>query len=116
MRNDHFELFVFPYTRTALTLTSQRTDREPRPPGRAKAFVRDVLLENAALEIACRLGRRLPRAIPAINRAVTGVMSRAEHLDASYRVYANRRTVRFTEMEYALPRERWPRRWSGCWR
>ena len=33
--NDHFELFVFPYTRTALTLTSQRTDREPRPPGGA---------------------------------------------------------------------------------
>ena len=104
--NDHFELFVFPYTRTALTLTSERTDREPRPPGRMTAFVRDVLLENAALEIACRLGRRLPRAIPAINRAVTGLMSRAEHLDASYRVYANRRTVRFTEMEYALPRER----------
>ena len=104
--NDHFELFVFPYTRTALTLTSDRTDREPRPPGRMTAFVRDVLLENAALEIACRLGRRLPRAIPAINRAVTGLMSRAEHLDASYRVYANRRTVRFTEMEYALPRER----------
>ena len=23
--NDHFELFVFPYTRTALTLTSERT-------------------------------------------------------------------------------------------
>ena len=27
--NDHFELFVFPYTRTALTLTSERTDRQP---------------------------------------------------------------------------------------
>ena len=35
-------------------------------------------------------------------------MSRAEHLDASHRVYANRRTVRFTEMEYAIPRERVP--------
>jgi L-gulono-1,4-lactone dehydrogenase len=32
--------------------------------------------------------------------------SPAEHLDASHRVYANRRTVRFTEMEYAIPRER----------
>jgi L-gulono-1,4-lactone dehydrogenase len=106
--NDHFELFVFPYTRTALTLTSQRTDREPRPAGAVRAFARDVLLENAALELACRSGRLVPRAIPAINRAVTAVMSRAEHLDASHRVYANRRTVRFTEMEYGIPRERVP--------
>ena len=102
--NDHFELFVFPYTRTALTLTSQRTDREPRPAGPVHAFVRDVLLENAALELACRAGRRFPRAIPTINRRVTALMSRAEHLDASHRVYANQRSVRFTEMEYAIPR------------
>jgi FAD-linked oxidoreductase len=106
--NDHFELFVFPYTRTALTLRSQRTDRAPRPPGAIQAFVRDVMVENAALELACRAGRALPGAIPAINRLATRLMSRAEHLDASYRVYANRRSVRFTEMEYAIPRERVP--------
>jgi L-gulono-1,4-lactone dehydrogenase len=106
--NDHFELFVFPYTRTALTLTSQRTDRAPRPPGAIQAFVRDVVLENAALELGCRAGRALPGAIPSINRLITRLMSRAEQLDASYRVYANRRSVRFTEMEYAIPRERVP--------
>ena len=32
-------------------------------------------------------------------------MGRAEHLDASNRVYANVRLVRFTEMEYGIPRE-----------
>jgi L-gulono-1,4-lactone dehydrogenase len=103
--NDHFELFVFPYTRTALTLTSQRTDRDPRPPSRTRVLLRDVLLENAALEAACRAGRRVPAAIPRINRALVSAMSRAEHLDRSHRVYANRRSVRFTEMEYAIPRE-----------
>jgi L-gulonolactone oxidase len=106
--NDHFELFVFPYTRTALTLTSQRTHEEPRPPGALQAFVRNVLLENGALELACRLGRLLPRAIPAINRTVTGLMSRSERVDVSHRVYANQRSVRFTEMEYGIPRERVP--------
>jgi L-gulonolactone oxidase len=105
---DHFELFVFPYTRTALTLSSERTDREARPASPLKAFLRDVVLENAALELACRSGRLVPGAIPTLNRLITGAMSRAEHLDASYRVYANRRTVRFTEMEYAIPRERVP--------
>jgi L-gulono-1,4-lactone dehydrogenase len=103
--SDHFELFVFPYTRTALTLTSRRTDRPPRPPRAIQSFVHDVVLENAALELACRAGRAFPGAIPAINRVITGLMSRAEQLDASHRVYANRRSVRFTEMEYAIPRE-----------
>jgi FAD-linked oxidoreductase len=104
--NDHFELFVFPYTRTALTLTSRRTDREPRPAGRARVLLRDVLLENAALEAASRAGRRFPALIPRVNRTLVRAMSPAEHLDRSHRVYANRRTVRFTEMEYAIPRER----------
>ena len=104
--HDHFELFVFPYTRTALTLTSERTERAPRRLGAVEAFLRDVVLENAALEVSCRLGRLAPRAIPRINRALASVMSRTEQLDRSHCVYANRRSVRFTEMEYALPRER----------
>jgi FAD-linked oxidoreductase len=104
--NDHFELFVFPYTRTALTLTSSRTDREPRPAGRMRVLLRDVLLENAALELSSRAGRRFPRLIPRVNRTLVRAMSPVEHLDQSHRVYANRRTVRFTEMEYAIPRER----------
>jgi L-gulono-1,4-lactone dehydrogenase len=104
--NDHWESFVMPYTRRALTLTSQRTDRPPEPPGRATAFMHDVVLENAVLGLFCRTGRAFPKLIPALNRRLAGLMGRAEHLDASNRVYANTRLVRFTEMEYAIPRER----------
>ncbi len=104
--NDHWEAFVMPYTRRALTLTSQRTDRAPEPRGRAAAFMHDVVLENAVLGLFCRTGRAFPRLIPALNRRLAGLMGRAEHLDASNRVYANTRLVRFTEMEYAIPRER----------
>jgi FAD-linked oxidoreductase len=103
--HDHWEAFTLPYTRTALTLASRRTDREPRPRGRARAFVRDVLVENAALGAACRLGRRFPSLIPAVNRGLAALIGRAEHLDRSHRVYANTRLVRFTEMEYGIPRE-----------
>jgi L-gulono-1,4-lactone dehydrogenase len=103
--HDHFEAFVMPYTRRALTLTSERTDRAPEPPGRAKAFLRDVLMENAALGLACRLGRRVPALIPWLNRAIASAMGRSVQLDASNRVFANVRLVRFTEMEYGIPRE-----------
>ena len=104
--NDHWEGFVMPYTRRVLTLTSERTDRAPEPRGRVAAFARDVVVENTVFGALCRTGRRFPRLIPALNRGLTRLMGGAEHLDASNRVYANRRLVRFTEMEYALPRER----------
>jgi L-gulono-1,4-lactone dehydrogenase len=103
--HDHWEAFVMPYTRRALTLTSERTDRAPEPPGRAAAFVHDVVLENAVLGAFCRTGRAFPRAIPALNRTLARLMSGSEHVDASNRVYANTRLVRFTEMEYAIRRE-----------
>jgi L-gulono-1,4-lactone dehydrogenase len=104
--HDHWEAFVMPYTRKALTLTSERTDRRPEPRGRAAAFLHDVVLENAVLGLFCRTGRAFPWLIPALNRRLAALMGHAEHLDASNRVYANTRLVRFTEMEYAIPRER----------
>ena len=103
--HDHWEAFVMPYTRRALTLTSARTDRDPEPPGKARAFVHDVLLENAALGRRLRAGPALPRLIPRLNATIATLMGRAEHVDASNRVYANVRLVRFTEMEYGIPRE-----------
>jgi L-gulono-1,4-lactone dehydrogenase len=103
--HDHWEAFVMPYTRKALTLTSERTDRPADPPGRLAAFMHDVVLENAVLGLFCRTGRAFPRLIPALNRGLAGLMGGSEHLDASNRVYANTRLVRFTEMEYGIPRE-----------
>jgi FAD-linked oxidoreductase len=103
---DHFEAFVLPYTRTALTLTSERTDRPARPRSQLQAAFQDVVVENALLGAAFRTGRFRPSLIPAINRLLARLMSRVEHLDASNRVYANERRVLFTEMEYAIPRER----------
>ena len=103
---DHFEAFVLPYTRTALTLTSERTGRPARPRSQLAAAFQELVVENALLGAAFRSGRLRPALIPAINRLLARLMSRVEHLDASNRVYANERRVLFTEMEYAIPRER----------
>jgi L-gulonolactone oxidase len=106
--NDHFEFFVFPHADTALTRTNNRTDRPPRPRGRVSAYANDVLLTNYAFELFCRAGRRFPRAIPRINRLVTRLAGRSERVDRSAAIFVSPRLVRFTEMEYALPRERTP--------
>jgi L-gulono-1,4-lactone dehydrogenase len=104
--NDHFEFFVFPHADTALTRTNNRTEEPPRPRGRLSAYANDVLLTNHAFGLLCRAGRRLPGQIPRLNRLVTRLAGSSERVESSAAIFASPRLVRFTEMEYALPRER----------
>ena len=106
--NDHFEFFVFPYTETALTIRRNRTERPPKPRGPLRRYLGDVILENGVGDLALRLARRRRAWIPRVTQLAARVMSQGEHLDRSYRIFANHRTIRFTEMEYALPREHGP--------
>jgi L-gulonolactone oxidase len=102
--NDHFEFYAFPHAGTALTRTNNRTDEPPRPRGRAAAYANDVLLTNRAFGLICRAGRRFPNRIPQLNRLVTRMAGRSERVERSAEIFTSPRLVRFTEMEYALPR------------
>ena len=102
---DHYELFTFPYSDIALTRTSTRSDRPPEPENPHSAWVRETVIENRLLDFACRAGRRFPSAIPTINRRISEAVTSSTKIDRSHNVYATRRDVKFTEMEYAIPRE-----------
>ncbi len=108
LANDHFEFFVFPHTNTALTRTNNRTEEPARPRGRISAYANDILLTNHAFGLFCRVGRRLPARIPQINRLVTRLAGSSTRVDRSDRIFASPRLVRFTEMEYSLPRAATP--------
>jgi FAD/FMN-containing dehydrogenase len=66
--------------------------------------VQEVILENWAFGAMARLGRRSPSRVPGISRFASSKLGRATKVDRSYRVYASERRVKFTEMEYAIPR------------
>jgi L-gulonolactone oxidase len=104
--HERFELFAFPYSKVCLTRATEQTDEPPSPPSQARELFEDVLLENAALGLACRTGRLFPRLVPRINRVFDRVITGSVRVDESHRIYANPRLVHFTEMEYAIPRER----------
>ena len=106
--NDHFEFFVFPYTTKALTIRRNRTDRPPAPRGPVRRYVGDVIVENGIGDLMLRLARRRRSLIPRFTSLAARMMSQGEHLDRSYRIFANYRTIRFTEMEYAIPRAEGP--------
>jgi FAD-linked oxidoreductase len=100
----HFEFFVFPHADTALTRSNDQVDESPRPRAAVRAYVDDVLVTNRAFQLACTIGRAVPSAIPALNRLVTRLAGARTRVDRSDRIFATPRLVRFTEMEYALPR------------
>lgn len=103
--NEHFEFFVFPHAEVALTRTNNRTELPARPRGRLAAYANDVLLTNHAFGMFCALGSRVPSQISRINRLVSRLASSGRRVDRSDRIFASPRLVKFTEMEYALPRE-----------
>ena len=106
--HNHFELFTFPYADSALVLERNRTEAAARPRGRVAAHLNDVVLENWALEALSATGKRFPAAIPSLSRLAARVASGSRTVDRSDRVFANDRRVRFTEMEYGVPREHGP--------
>ena len=103
--NEHFEFYVFPHCEVALTRANNRVEERPRPRGRLAEYAGDVLLTNHAFDLLCRIGKRMPARIPEINRLATRLAGSSKRIDRSDRIFASPRLVRFTEMEYALPRE-----------
>jgi L-gulono-1,4-lactone dehydrogenase len=103
--HDHFEFYVFPYADMALTRSTERTESPPDPRSAWKLYVQEVLLENRVMSAVARSGRRFPSLIPRLNRTVTALVGGSVKVDRSHRVFASRREVPFTEMEYGIPRE-----------
>jgi FAD-linked oxidoreductase len=103
---DHFELYWFPHTSTALTKTNQRLpmDAESKPLNRFKRWVDDDLMSNQVFAGVCHLGRMIPAAVPPVNRLAQRLTNNREFTDVSTSVFTTKRRVRFREMEYALPR------------
>src|SRR4051812_27172468 len=105
---ERFEFFAFPYSRWALWRTTEQTDEKPNPPSRVESFVQDVVLENGVFGLLCMVGRLVHPLIPPIDRMLGRLAGGSTRVDRAAAIYANRRLVRFTEMEYALPRAAGP--------
>jgi L-gulonolactone oxidase len=105
--NDHFEFFWIPNTRWALTKRNRRTDEPARPRAVWRAFRDDVVYDNVLFGLMCHLGRWRNDLIPKVAKRLPS-KGPTEYVDASYKVFASPRLVRFVEMEYAIPREALP--------
>ncbi|MGW4645225.1 D-arabinono-1,4-lactone oxidase [Kitasatospora sp. NPDC004289] len=102
--NEHFEFYWFPHTDRCSVKRNNRSQGPAAPLPRFKAWLDDEFLSNTVWEGACRVGRRFPGSIPTIAQLASRAWSERTFTDVAYKVYTSPRTVRFTEMEYAVPR------------
>ncbi|CCQ15483.1 FAD-linked oxidoreductase [Rhodococcus sp. AW25M09] len=102
---DHFEFYWFPHTDRVLTKRNTRLPGETalRPLGKVRSYIDDELLSNTVFEGLNRMVTRAPALIPRLNAVSARALSAREYTDRSYRVFASSRTVKFVEMEYAVP-------------
>ncbi len=98
---ERFEFFTFPYSGLCLARTIEHTDEEPD--GKSHRLA-DYALENAALGLMCRTGRAFQRLVPVLDSAMGRLATGGMRTDVAHRIFANPRLVRFTEMDYAVPR------------
>ncbi|MEU1981951.1 D-arabinono-1,4-lactone oxidase [Nocardia sp. NPDC019395] len=103
--NDHFEFYMFAHSPTAMTKRNNRVELPPAPRHRIVDWFADIAVSNHASDALCRLARRRPTLIPPLQRAAAYAFSYRRQVDRSYRVFTTPRLLRFTEMEYAIPRE-----------
>jgi FAD-linked oxidoreductase len=104
---DHFEFYWFPHTGVALTKTTARLPesavRHPLP--RVGKWIDETVLSNGVYRVVCAASMAAPAITPPFNRLAVRLTGDREYTDISPRVLTQSRTVRFREMEYALPRE-----------
>ncbi len=113
--NDHFEFYWFPHTRRVLTKRNNRVlpDTPVRPVGRFRHWLDDDFLSNTVFDRVNRVTTRRPALIPRANAIASRMLSARDYIDRSHRVFASVRTVRFREMEYAVPRAAVPEVLAG---
>lgn len=102
---DHFEFYWFPHTDRVLTKRNTRLPGNAalRPLGKVRSYLDDELLSNTVFEGLNRVVTRVPALIPRLNAVSARALSARVYTDRSHRVFASSRTVKFVEMEYAVP-------------
>ncbi|MEV6305145.1 D-arabinono-1,4-lactone oxidase [Actinoplanes sp. NPDC051861] len=106
--NDHVEFFWYPYTDRASLKRNNRVPEIDRPLSRFRGWLDDEFLSNTVWAGVCKLGQKVPATVPALSAVSARALSARTYTDRSDKVFCSPRRVRFTEMEYEIPRAALP--------
>ena len=102
--HDHFEFYWWPYTTRVQVKMNDRVEASDRPLPRWRGWLDDSFLSNTVYGAGCRVARRVPGFTRPLMRVSARALSARVYTARSHEVFCTARRVRFTEMEYGLPR------------
>ncbi len=102
--HDHFEFYWWPYPTRGQVKRNDRVPSSDRPLPRWRGWLDDSFLSNTVYGAACRVARRVPGFTRPLMRVSARALSARVYTARSHEVFCTARRVRFTEMEYGLPR------------
>jgi FAD-linked oxidoreductase len=94
--NRHVEFFVFPYGKHAIVKTLNPTDAKADPG-------RETDMGEGMFRTVCDVCARAPFLTAPLQAMLVPAKMKATRTGPAYRIYPSTRTVRFEEMEYAVP-------------
>jgi FAD-linked oxidoreductase len=105
---EHVEFFWYPYTDRALLKRNKITKVHDKPLSKFRGWLDDDFLSNTVWQQVCKIGQRRPSTVPALNGLAARALSPRAYTGRSDEVFCSSRRVRFTEMEYEIPRAALP--------
>jgi FAD-linked oxidoreductase len=106
--NDHVEFYWYPYTDRAQLKINNKVPAHDRPLTRFRGWMDDEFLSNTVFGAVMRLGKAVPGSVPTISAVAARALTARTYTERSDRVFCTPRRVRFTEMEYEIPRAALP--------
>jgi FAD/FMN-containing dehydrogenase len=110
-RNRHFEFFWFPYSEMAVCKSLNESDEEAPEPRSAEQMQARGETGGADARVFTAINEVLPYApflLGPAHRLFSSLMPGPGRVRWSYEIFPSPRTIRFNEMEYALPYEKGP--------
>lgn len=106
--NEFVEFYWYPYTDRAQLKRNNKVPEDDRRLSPFRHWMDDEFLANSLFEGVCRLGRRVPAIVPAVQSIAARALTARTYTERSDRVFCTPRRVHFTEMEYEIPRAALP--------
>lgn len=102
----HFEFFWFPFADDVAAKALDETDEPAPEPGSSADMERRgevVTSDQRAFQAGCEIARYIPAVNPLLHRLFTKGVAGKPRIRWSHEAFPSPRTVRFNEMEYAVP-------------
>lgn len=105
--NRNFEFYYFPHT-DSVQIRVMNPTSEAAQPYKIGNYLTDMVLENGVFQLLSTASKYIPPTSIPLNKLIAAAASSAERKCWSHEAYPTPRLVRFHEMEYNIPAERFP--------